>query len=79
MMSRLGSHVGEATSKNAIEAAQDPQSSMTSEDAQKKITEDAKKAGVAAYQFDPDATPEQKAAQARAVGGMGLLNCHSSN
>ncbi len=37
------------------------------EDAEQAITNESKKAGVAAFQFDPDASPEEKAAQARAV------------
>lgn len=37
------------------------------EDAQKDMVEQAKNAGVTAFSFDPDATPEQKRAQARAV------------
>ena len=71
MLSRLSSHVGgESKAKDAQEAAQDPSSDVTAEDAEKTITEESKKAGVAAFQFDPNATPEQKAAQARAVSSM---------
>jgi len=55
----------ELKQQGAIEAAQDPQSTVTSGDAQKAILEESKKAGVAAFTFDPDATPEEKAAQAR--------------
>lgn len=46
--------------------ANDPNSSVTAEDAQKKIVDESKKAGVAAFTFDPNASPEAKAAQARA-------------
>jgi hypothetical protein len=51
----------------AVEMAQDPNSSVTPDDAQKKMVEESKKAGVAAFTFDPNAAPEEKAAQARAV------------
>ncbi len=47
--------------------AQDPNSSVTSDDAQKKMVEESKKAGVPAFIFNPNASPEEKAAQARAV------------
>jgi hypothetical protein len=51
----------------AIELAQDPDSSVTANVAEKEIVHQSKQAGVLAFEFDPDATPEQKAAQARAV------------
>lgn len=59
---------GELKAQGVIEAAQDPNSGVTAEDAQQKIVTESKKAGVPAFTFDPNATPEQKAAQARAVG-----------
>ncbi len=58
---------GELKQQGAIEAAQDPDSAVTADDAQKKILEESKKAGVAAFTFDPNASTEQKTAQARAV------------
>lgn len=57
----------ELKSQGAIEAAQDPNSSVTADDASRTIVEESKKAGAAALRFDPDASPEEKAAQARAV------------
>jgi hypothetical protein len=57
----------ELKAQGAVEAAQNANSTVTSQDAQNKVVEEAKKAGAAAFQFDPDATPEQKAAQARSV------------
>ena len=57
-----------ASQLKAEEAARDPNSNVTSEDAERAIVEETKKAGYQAYQFDPSATPGQKAAQARAVG-----------
>jgi hypothetical protein len=57
----------EIKTEGAVEMAQDPNSSVTADDAQKKLVEESKKAGVAAFTFDPNASPEEKAAQARAV------------
>ena len=65
LLSRGG--VGELKTKAAIEAAQDPGSNVGAEDAEKIMINEAKKAGVPALEFDPDASPEEKAAQARAV------------
>lgn len=61
------SQAHELKAQGVIEAANDPDSSVTAEDAQHKIVAESQKAGVAAFEFDPNASPEQKAAQARAV------------
>ena len=62
---------GELKQQGAIEtaqnAAQDPQSNLTAEDAEKVLLDETKKAGMPAYQFNPDASPEEKAAEAQAV------------
>lgn len=50
-----------------VQDAQNPNTQTTSEDAEQTLINDTKKAGGAAFQFDPDASPEEKAAQARAV------------
>jgi hypothetical protein len=63
----LSSFKGELKQQGAEEAARDPNSKVTADDAQRVILDESKKAGAVALQFDPDATPEQKAAQARAV------------
>jgi hypothetical protein len=63
----LNTSAAELKAQGVIEAAQDPDSSVTAADAQQKIVIESKKAGVAAFTFNPDATPEEKAAQARAV------------
>ncbi len=57
----------ELKQQGAIEAARDPESTVSPEAAEKKIVEESKKAGVPAFQFDPDASMEQKKAQVRAV------------
>lgn len=67
MLGQLHGRAGELKSQGAAEAAQDPASTVTSQDAQNVMANESKKAGVAAYQFDPNASPEAKAAQARSV------------
>jgi hypothetical protein len=57
----------ELKQQGVVEAAADPESSVTADDAQRKIVESSRNAGVAAFTFDPDASPEQKKAQAQAV------------
>ncbi|KAI1124715.1 C2 domain-containing protein [Nemania abortiva] len=56
----------ELKQQGAIEAARDPASAVTSDDAQKKLVEESKNAGVAAFTFDPDASTAEKKAQAKA-------------
>ncbi|RMZ81796.1 hypothetical protein DV738_g1947, partial [Chaetothyriales sp. CBS 135597] len=53
----------------AVAAAQDPNTNVTSEDVQRAVLEESKKAGAVALSFDPNATPEEKAKQAKAVVG----------
>ncbi len=67
MMSHFNSRTGELKSQAATEAAQDPKSKVSAEDAEQAMAEESKKAGVAAYIFDPNASPEDKAAQVRSV------------
>jgi hypothetical protein len=66
-MATQAAMVAELKQQGAFEAAADPNSSITAEDAQKKAEIETKKAGALGLTFDPDATPEQKAAQARNV------------
>ncbi|KAF7531281.1 hypothetical protein G7054_g9026 [Neopestalotiopsis clavispora] len=56
----------ELKQQGAIEAAGNPDSAVTSEDAQRKMVEESRNAGVSAYTFDPDASPEEKRRQIRA-------------
>jgi len=63
----LSSFKHEAKQEVAEEAARDPNSAFTAQDAEKVIVDESKKAGAPAFQFDPNASPEEKAAQARAV------------
>jgi hypothetical protein len=63
----FSSHSSELKQQALEEAARDPKSNVTSDDAQKFMADESKKAGVAAYRFDPNASPEEKAAAAKAV------------
>jgi hypothetical protein len=70
----------ELKQQGAVEAAQDPNSNTTAEDAERVLIDESKKAGATALQFDPDATPEEKAAQAKSVcskqPAMEMLGTH---
>lgn len=66
-MASVASQEANIKTDAAVEMANDPNSPVTSQDAQNKMVEESKKAGVAAFTFDPNASPEAKAAQARAV------------
>lgn len=63
----LSSFKGELKQQGAEEASRDPNSSVTAADAERVIMDESKKAGAVALEFDPDASPEEKAAQARSV------------
>jgi hypothetical protein len=63
----MQSQVAELKQQGALEAARDPNSRVTAEDAERKMVKETVNAGHRAYQFDPNASPEEKAAQARAV------------
>lgn len=67
MANMLSSFKGELKSQGAADAARDPNSSVTANDAQRVMVDESKKAGAPALTFDPNATPEEKQAQARAV------------
>jgi hypothetical protein len=57
----------ELKQQGAFEAARDPESTVSAEDAERKALTESKKAGVEAYIFDPEADPAAKAEQARSV------------
>ncbi|KAL2874019.1 Tricalbin-2 [Colletotrichum sp. CLE4] len=58
--------------QGVVEAAQDPESNVSADDAQRKIVEESKKAGITAFTFDPDASPEEKRRQAAAAVPAGF-------
>jgi len=57
----------EKKQQSAVDAARDPTSSVTAQQAEDLVVNEAKKAGSVALQFDANATPAEKAAQARSV------------
>ncbi len=57
----------ELKTQGAIEAARDPHSSVDARAAEDTMMKESKAAGAAAFEFDPNATPEQKKAQMKAV------------
>jgi hypothetical protein len=69
------SQAAELKTQGVIEAAQDPNSGVSAADAEKKIVDESKKAGAIALTFDPNASPEEKAAQARAVCNTIFTSC----
>lgn len=57
----------ELKAEGVAEAARDPSSNVTADDAEKAMVDQARAGGAAAFTFDPDASPEEKAAQAKEV------------
>ena len=57
----------ELKQQGAIEAAQDPESKVSSNDAQRQIVANSKQAGVTAFTFNPNDSVEEKKAQVQAV------------
>lgn len=57
----------ELKQQGVLEAARDPNSRISAEDAERAVVNEARKAGVEAFQFDPNASAAEKAAQARSV------------
>ena len=72
MLSSLGSHAKELKQQGAAEATRDGDTSITAQDAERVMIEESKKGGAAAFQFDPDASPAEKAAQAGAVSTIAI-------
>jgi hypothetical protein len=67
-MASTSAHEGELKVQGVIEVAQDPDSKVTAEDAEKKMLNEARKAGVPAFHFDPDASAEERRALLKDVG-----------
>ncbi|KAF2151631.1 tricalbin [Myriangium duriaei CBS 260.36] len=60
-----GDRASELKQQGALEAARDPDSAVTSNDAQHLVANEAKASGAAAFEFDPNASSEEKARQAK--------------
>lgn len=67
MLHGIHGRVHELKQEGAIQAAQDPDSNVSAEDAEQVMLNESKRAGTAAFQFDPNASAEEKKAQAKAV------------
>ncbi len=69
----------EQKEQQAIDAAetsfQNTQAGTNPDKVEQQLVDDTRKAGLPAYQFDPDASPEEKAAEAEAVRLNYLLVC----
>ncbi|EMD88413.1 hypothetical protein COCC4DRAFT_84314 [Bipolaris maydis ATCC 48331] len=72
------SRESELKQQGVLEAAKDPNSSITAQQAEQSIVNQAQAAGSAAFQFDPDASPDQKRAQARAKLPPGFHREHKA-
>ncbi|RAR10473.1 membrane bound c2 domain-containing protein [Stemphylium lycopersici] len=73
------SRESELKQQGVLEAAKDPNNSITAQQAEKSLVDQAQAGGSAAFQFDPDASPEQKRAQARARVPPGFHHDPSHN
>ena len=67
MLNGVAGMASELTQQKALAAARDPNSSVDAHQAEQVILEQSKAAGAAAFEFDPNASPEEKAAQLREV------------
>lgn len=57
----------EERQQEVIDAAQDPESTLSPNSIEKALVEETKKAGGVAYQFDPASSPGQKESQIKSV------------
>ncbi|KAF1942413.1 tricalbin [Clathrospora elynae] len=73
------SRESELKQQGALDAAKDSHSSVTVDQAEQSVVDQARQGGSAAFQFDPDATPEQKRAQARARVPAGFHHERNKN
>jgi hypothetical protein len=72
--SSLSGRIGEIKQQGAIEAARDPNSKVSAEDAEHTVINEVRKSGAPAFEFDPNATAEEKAAQVNSVCTI-VCNC----
>jgi hypothetical protein len=56
----------ELKAQGALEAARDPNNAVSADAAERVLLQESQKAGSTVLHFDPNASPEEKAAQARA-------------
>lgn len=60
------SRESELKQQGVLDAAKDPNSTITAQQAEQSVLDQARAGGSAAFHFDPNASPEEKRAQARA-------------
>lgn len=68
-------HASELKQQGVLEASRSPNNNISAEDAERAVIDEAQRSGSAAFQFDPNATAEEKARQARAVRLRHGLTC----
>ncbi|OAA64481.1 membrane bound c2 domain containing protein [Niveomyces insectorum RCEF 264] len=73
-MAATDKDASELKQQGAIEAARNPNSNVSAEAAESEIVKESRNAGVAAYSFNPDASPEAKRAQIRNTLPEGFHN-----
>lgn len=59
----------ELKAQGVLEAARDPNNNISANDAEKAALDHARAGGAAVFEFDPNATAEEKAAQVKDVSG----------
>lgn len=67
MLQGTAGRAAELKSQGALEASRDPNSGVDAQTAEDTVMNQAKAAGAPTFEFDADATPEQKKAQMKAV------------
>jgi hypothetical protein len=67
MLEGTAGRASELKQQGALEAAQDPSNPVTVEQAEKTVLQEARAAGAPTFEFNPDASPEEKKAQLKAV------------
>ena len=77
MLEGTAGRASELRQQGALEASRDPNSGVDAAQAEQKVLDEAKASGAPAFEFDSDASPEQKKAQMQAVR-VALSNVRSS-
>lgn len=67
MLEGTAGHAAELKTQGALDAARDPNSTVDAHQAEQTMMQQSKAAGAAAFVFNPDASPEEKAAQLKQV------------
>lgn len=76
MLEGTAGRAQELKAQGVLEAAADPNSSITVDQAEHAAADHARAGGAAVFEFDPDASPEEKAAQAKDVSVSAVKEHH---